>query len=242
MGWRIITTGLADPYFVTAADEALIILRTQDIIPNTLHFYQRNQPTISLGRSRKLDQDLNLHYCQQQHIPLIRRTTGGGTIYTDPGCLIYSLIFDISNITATSAIDIFYTICTTIVKALQKLNINASYKPPNDIYLSGKKISGSGLLKKNQCILVHGTILHSTDLTIMHHALNKSSQTTPVTTLQNEQYTNITILDLQTALLQQFASLFTTTFDPSPFTTKEKALIDNLIQTRYSQPQWNAMR
>jgi lipoate-protein ligase A len=128
------------------------------------------------------------------------------------------------------------------VKALQKLNINASYKPPNDIHLSGKKISGSGLLKKNQCILVHGTILHSTDLTIMHHALKKSSQTTPVTTLQNEQYIDLTIIDLQNALLQQFSSLFTTTFNPSSFTIKEKALIDTLIQTRYSQPQWNTMR
>lgn len=242
MGWRLITTGLADSYFVTAADEALITLRTQDLIPNTLHFYRRNQPTISIGRSRRLDHDINLPYCQQHHIPLIRRTTGGGTIYTDPGCLIYSLVFDHTDIAATTSIDIFSTICTHIVKALQELNINASYKPPNDIHLSGKKISGSGILKKNQRILVHGTLLHSTDLTTMRHALKQPLQTTPVTTLINEHHTNINIKDIQNALIQQFASLFNTTFNPSPFTQKEKALIDNLIQTRYSQPQWNTMR
>ena len=93
MKWRIIDTNLADPYYVTAADEVLLQSNSDEKNLNTLHFYIRKPPGVSLGRSRKIKNDVNISVCQQYGIKIVRRLSGGGTIFTDEGCLVYSLIF-----------------------------------------------------------------------------------------------------------------------------------------------------
>lgn len=242
MGWRLINTDLADPYYVTAADEAITIHREKKQVPNTLHFYRRNQPTISLGRSRKIQTDVNTNYCANHNITILRRTTGGGTIYTDPGCLIFSLIFDKKNAPFTSLQDTFKHICSSLITALYALQIPTQYKPPNDVLLNGKKISGAGLIKKNNTILIHGTLLISTNLTSMSHSLNHRSTKTPVTTLTQQIQTPPSMVDIQTNFTNQISQLFKTYISPSTLTKEEKALISKLIQTRYQHQNWTYKR
>jgi lipoate-protein ligase A len=242
MGWRLINTDLADPYYVTAADEAITIHREKNQVPNTLHFYRRNQPTISLGRSRKIQNDVNTDYCTNHNITLLRRTTGGGTIYTDPGCLIYSLIFNKKDAPFTSLQDTFKHICFSLITALYALQIPTQYKPPNDVLLNGKKISGAGLIKKNNTILIHGTLLISTNLTTMHHSLNHKPTKTPVTTLTQQLPDPPPIPDIQHNITNQISQLFKTYLSPSTLTLEEKALIAKLIQTRYQQQNWTYKR
>lgn len=241
MGWRHINTDLADPYYVTAADEAITILRQKNHVPNTIHFYRRNQPTISVGRSRKIHEDIHLQNCQKYNVTIIRRTTGGGTIYTDPGCLIYSLIFNKNDTPFSSTEDIFKHICTAIITALNTFQITTQFKPPNDILLNGKKISGAGLIKKDDIILIHGTLLISTNLVIMQQVLNISSKTS-VTTLQKEEPAIPSVIDLYTSIANHFAQIFQTNLLLGSLNEEEKALITQLIQTRYRKQNWTYMR
>ena len=132
MGWRLIDTDIANPYYVTAADEAISQARKENKAPNTLHFYRRNPATISVGRSRKIHDDINLDQCIKNNVNIVRRTSGGGTIFTDKDCLIFGLVFDSKDIGLKSSQDIFENICNLIVKSLKRFNISAEYKPPND--------------------------------------------------------------------------------------------------------------
>ena len=154
MRWRLIDTDIEDPFYVTAADEAIAQARKYNKTPNTLHLYRRDPPAISIGRFRKIHEDINLNECIKNNVKIVRRTTGGGTIYTDKECLIYSLIFnkEDTNLSLHTPQEIFEKICHSIINALKKLDIHTTYKPPNDILLNGKKISGSAQIKKDNII------------------------------------------------------------------------------------------
>jgi lipoate-protein ligase A len=169
MEWRLIDTDLGDPYFVTAADDAIAQIRKLRKVPDTLHFYRRDHPCISVGRSKKISEDINVDACKKHGVTIVRRISGGGTIYTDEGCLIYGLIFDHKKPWAVESI--FENVCTSIVNALQRLDIHTNYKKPNDVLLNRKKISGSAVIQKDTITLIHGTILVDTDIELMNKVL-----------------------------------------------------------------------
>lgn len=241
MGWRIIDSDIADPYFVTAADDAIAQARKEGKISNTLHFYRRNPAAISVGRSRKLKEDVNETACQRHNVKIIRRTTGGGSIFTDEGCLIYSLVFNINDFSFLTKESIFKDICNVLVQALQKLDVTASYKPPNDILVNGRKISGSAQIIKQNIILIHGTLLVNTDLALLQKVLPYDNPTR-VSTLQHETSRTLTMHDIKKTVRKEFEYYFHTTMKKGFFTHYELQLITDLERNRYRNDAWNFMR
>ena len=71
MGLRLIDTDIADPYYVTAADEAIVHARKENKVCNTLHFYRRNPAAVSVGRSRKLHDDINVDECLKNNVKIV---------------------------------------------------------------------------------------------------------------------------------------------------------------------------
>lgn len=241
MEWRFIDTDLADPFYVTAADETLCNARMKEKIENTCHFYRRNLPTISVGRSRKIEEDINLLECNQKNVKVIRRTTGGGTIFTDKNCLIYSLVFDKQDINLNSSEEIFTKICNLISNSLRQLNVDTTFKPPNDILLKGKKISGSAQINKHNITLIHGTLLLDTDLNLMKSVL-KNNKTNNVSTIFKEQKSLPDITKLKNTIKREFESYFQSEFTLSKFSSYEEEMIRKLIENRYKNDNWNLMR
>ena len=84
--WRLIDTDLAHPYYVTAADDAISQAVSEGKVPDTLHFYRRHPPGVSVGRMQSV-KDIDLEECGKRGIVIVRRRSGGGTIYT---CLLYT--------------------------------------------------------------------------------------------------------------------------------------------------------
>ena len=241
MGWRLIDTDIANPYYVTAADEEISRARKENKIQNTLHFYRRNPATVSVGRSRKIHDDINLDECIKNNVNIVRRTSGGGTIFTDKECLIYSLIFDSEDTELKSSQEIFENICNLLVTSLRRFNINSVYKPPNDILLNGKKISGSAQIKKENIVLMQGTFLIDTDLELMGKVL-KSSKNVKVSTIRREMGLTPSMKDIKEELKKEFELYFDTKIEKTKFTTYENYLIDKLLKERYQNDSWNFMR
>jgi lipoate-protein ligase A len=52
------------------------------------------KPAIVLGTSGKVDVDVHEAYCHSKLIPIVRRYTGGGTVYIDSNTLLLSLVVD----------------------------------------------------------------------------------------------------------------------------------------------------
>ena len=241
MGWRFIDTDNTNPYYVTAVDEAISLARKAKKVSNTLHIYRRKPAAVSVGRSKKIQDDINVDECLKNNVKIVRRTTGGGTIFTDKDCLIYSLVFDRKDAALSSSQKIFENICNSLITALKKFDIDAAYKPPNDILLNGKKISGSAQIRKENIVLIHGTILIDTDLELMNKVLKQSKQTY-VSTIRSETNQILSMNDAKEVLKKEFEETFDTDFNKTHLSTYETELIKKLLKKRYHNDTWNYMR
>ena len=96
---------------------------------------------------------------------IVRRNTGGGTVYHDLNNINFSFCFN-----EGEYIQEFFT--DKILSFLHSLNISAEADGRNDIIANGKKISGCAMMVKNGFMLFHGTLLFSANTPIMEQLLN----------------------------------------------------------------------
>jgi lipoate-protein ligase A len=65
----------------------------------------------------------------------------------------------------------YRNLCGGLVTALLKFGIYASYRPPNDIEIQGRKISGTGGTELDDSFIFHGSVLVDFDAETMVNAL-----------------------------------------------------------------------
>ena len=116
------------------------------------------EPSVMIGRLQVTDLEIDNEFIKENNIHVVRRNSGGGAVYTDPGCLQFSFIT--SN---KSHSDIFRGQVNNIVKAINKLGIKAEFTGRNDILANGKKFSGNAEYIYKDRMVMHGTILFNTD-------------------------------------------------------------------------------
>jgi len=241
--WRLIDTDLNHPYYVTAADEALVLSQRAstgtDTNTNTLHFYRRHPPSISVGYFRNVQEDVNIELCEELGITIVRRTSAGGTIYTDEDQLIYSIITKKrlgKNVEQT-----FELVCNSVIEALSNLGVCAKFKPPNDLTVNGKKISGSAQVKKNNCYLIHGTLILDLNIDLIDRVI-KNSKAGYTSSILSECGFIPELSKLKAELKKSFQHMFGVNIESGKFSESEILLINELIEKKYSVKSWNFKR
>lgn len=229
--WRLIDTDLGHPFYVTALDEAIATARKNNVVSDTLHFYRREPPGISVGYFQSV-KDIDLNLCRKHNVIVVRRTSGGGTIYTDNYQLIYALIMK----TSMDTEKIFQMVCISIVEALQALGVSAEYKKPNDVTVNGGKISGSAIMRKGDVTLVHGTIMIDCDLRLVRRLLKISK---PITTLNRYK---MSMSEMKNMLREMLGKTFNVKILPNSLSVYEKTLAEKLVKEKYSRDEWNLKR
>ncbi len=76
---RLVTSGACSASYNMALDEALSVSARSGNSPPCLRIYGWDRPSVSLGRMQRAS-DLDLDYCKQAAIPVVRRPTGGRAI------------------------------------------------------------------------------------------------------------------------------------------------------------------
>lgn len=121
----------------------------------------QNDRTILLGKNQDAYAEMDIEYALANDLKIVRRLSGGGTIYCDLGNMQYSFI---TNDDSTSkGCESFAKFAEPIVGALKNLNLDASFTGRNDIILEGSKISGNAQYRNKNRIIHHGTLLYSSD-------------------------------------------------------------------------------
>ena len=250
MKWRIINSDLSDPAFTVAADEAIARAVSENKVPNTLHFYRRNVPTISLGYFQQVDKSIDIDFCKRNNIQIVRRITGGSAIYTDPGHLMYGLAVGQDNL-PDGRNDAFKMVCGAIVHALKELGIQAEFKPVNDVLVNGRKISGSAQMRRWGIVLQHGSLVMDNTSEMLSNALKQDmakiqergqKPETYVTSLSEILGTELDLEIIRSALVNGFEEVFNIKFEASGLTDYENELIDQLIAEKYGNKEWNFKR
>ena len=88
---RFIDLGVVTPEYSVCADRFLLGSHSS-ADDDALLIYSRDRPCISLGRFQKVDDSVNTGYAEENGISVVRRVSGGSSIYSDTGQMTYSLI------------------------------------------------------------------------------------------------------------------------------------------------------
>jgi lipoate-protein ligase A len=175
--WRILKIETRNAAMNMAIDEAILLSRIAKKVPNTLRFYRWEPSAVSVGRFQKPEVEANLANCQRLGVDVVRRISGGGTVYHDcQGELTYSVVAKTEDLGAKDITEVYSSIYHAITKALGMFGIVTDYSPgdakncPN-LNVHGKKISGSAQANKGGVVLQHGTLLLDVDLPRMFTVL-----------------------------------------------------------------------
>src|SRR5437667_9353222 len=74
-----------------ALDEALL-LDAEDAGPEVLRLWHWPHHAVVLGAGGRLADDVNEAACRADGVPILRRSSGGGTVLLGAGCLLFSLV------------------------------------------------------------------------------------------------------------------------------------------------------
>ena len=156
-----------------ALDEALLDAAEADEAGETLRFWESPVPFVVLGYANRAATEANLPACAAASVPVLRRSSGGGTVLQGPGCFNYALILRITEAPPFHAINATnHFIMNRQRDALGKLlNGRVEVNGHTDLTLDGVKFSGNAQRRKRSFLLFHGTFLLNFDLPLIEQFL-----------------------------------------------------------------------
>ena len=156
-----------DPYFNLALEQ--YVFDRLDRRHSYLMLWQ-NDNTIVVGKYQNTYREINREFVDSHGIRVVRRLSGGGTVYHDLGNLNYTIITDAGDLGEIR----FDQFCRPIVELLQGLGVPAELQGRNDMTAAGRKFSGNAQYVKQGRVMHHGTLMFSSDLSVLGSALQVS--------------------------------------------------------------------
>lgn len=132
------------------------------------------EPLVQVGRYQNAREEANLDYMKTHNIGLVRRDTGGGTIYIDMGGVNFCFISDNTNASANINFEQMYQPVIEILKELGLKNVEKSGR--NDLHVNGKKISGGAMNVVNGRTYSGYTLLLDIDSEKMENSLKPNKK------------------------------------------------------------------
>lgn len=131
-----------------------------------LMYLWRPSPVITIGRHQNPWKECILSQLEADGVKLARRRSGGGAVFQDLGCSVFTFIAPSDKFSIDQNFDV-------VLGALKRLGITAERSGRNDITVDGKKISGSAFkhAPDRKVSLHHGTILVETDFQALQRYL-----------------------------------------------------------------------
>lgn len=162
----IILSNTKDPYMNHAVEE---ILFTTYVDYEQILFLWVNEPTVVFGRNQNPFREIDVSFAQSRGIKLLRRLSGGGTVYHDTGNINYSFIEHASIYDEAAHFKV-------IQDAIQKFGLTLNVSQRKDLSIGGKKVSGSAFYLKGMRRMHHGTLLVDADLDTLWNSLKVNDE------------------------------------------------------------------
>ncbi len=232
------TNHITNPRINLAIEEHL--LRNVTIKEPIVLFYI-NDPSVIIGRNQNSLEEVDPDYVKKHNINLVRRLSGGGSVYHDYGNLNFSFITD-----GARDLHNFGKFNQPIITALRELGVNAELHGKSDIFADGKKISGNAQYASKGRMFSHGTLLFDTNLEHLLKAINPAQakiESKAVQSIRNF-VTNIReLLDDDMTIGELRGTLLDALFDGNvveyELTAVDQQKIKKISDDRYRLWDWN---
>jgi lipoate-protein ligase A len=233
---------VTDPHLNLALEEHLLrnVLREEPIF-----LFYVNEPAVIVGRNQNVLEEVDLTYVRSKGIHVVRRLSGGGTVYHDFGNLNYSMLLP-----GQERLHDFAYFTAVLSHALREFGLQTELRNRSSLFIDSRKISGNAQYAPSGRLVSHGTLLFDTDLEAMLRAINPQrgaiesravqSVRSQVVNLRELLPADVTMHDLRQAILRSLERLGPTAV--LHLTADDWAQVHKLAGERYQTWEWNIGR
>jgi lipoate-protein ligase A len=154
-----------DPFFNLSTDEYFLKNSKEDFF-----ILGSNDRSVIIGKHQVANREADARFISEKNIPVIRRISGGGTVFHDRGNLNFTII---RNSEPGKQID-FRKHTLPVIGFLSSVGVDARFEGKNDLKINGLKISGNAEHVFRNRILHHGTLLYDTHLEDLRSSINRN--------------------------------------------------------------------
>ncbi len=242
-----------------AIDEALLSCFDPAAAAPILRLYGWAPPALSLGRFQDAAELLDLDRCAAENIPLVRRITGGGTIYHADE-LTYSIVCSPVHLQGASSIkDAFRLLTAFLLRFYRQLGLSCSYAVDHyptgsrfgertplcfaglesyDILIDGRKIGGNAQRRLKQVIFQHGSIPLIDRSRDGAGYLRRQCPADLAVCCLEDCGISIDVVRLNSLLAESFAEAMGAELVPAALSSAEEAAAGRLA-AKYRSSEWN---
>jgi lipoate-protein ligase A len=143
-----------------ALDEALLIEADEGRSGPLLRFWMPDGLAVVLGASRRIARDVNVEACRSDRVPIVRRSSGGGTVVIGPGVLNATVVLPQSAAPGLGAVDTAQRfVLDRMAAALSHRVPDIEVRGSGDLVLQDRKVAGSAQRRLKHWFLVHISLL-----------------------------------------------------------------------------------
>lgn len=143
-----------------ALDEVIAQSVAQGLRSPTLRLWDWNDSVVVIGSFQSVKNEVDMAAAAAQQVQVVRRVTGGGAMFMEPGnCITYSLTVPSSIVDGMSIEQSYQFLDAWVLAALAEVGIKAHYVPLNDIASAQGKIGGAAQKRFANGVLVHHATL-----------------------------------------------------------------------------------
>ena len=213
-----------------------------EIGSEVLRFWESPSYFVVLGYTGKVLQETDAAACNDLGIPILRRTSGGGTVLQGAGCFNYSLILKIEGSSVAGITQTNSFVMNRNARALTRvLGERVELQGHTDLTIRetgfDRKFSGNAQRRKQRFLLFHGTFLLDFDLQLIARVLRPPP-------LQPEYRAQRNHLDFVTNLkvpAERIKTALATEWSASDvLASPPHARIAQLVAEKYARAEWNS--
>lgn len=242
--WRFIDLDKIDGFYSAALFESIAKHVGANLSPETIFFWRVKSPVVYLGYHQCVKDEINIDYCNDHNIGIIRRILGGGCGFCNDDQILFSVIGKDAGIIPTDIQAAYKKVLGGVVNALSQLGARGEIEPArNAVYTNGRKISGNAQGRLDGAVLINGSLLLDFDFGLMEKVLkNPTKNLYPVNcaregmiALKDLGFTDIEFVKKK--LRSGFESALGITTEEGMLTRDEIQTADRLLE-KYRDHEW----
>ncbi len=235
-----------DPYYNLAFEEAFFLVRARRAVEDETLRIWRNRNAVVLGFFRSVEEDVALDETRRYNTAIVRRFTGGGTVYHDLGNLNYAVTY--SGEKVFHPIDTAYSfLIKGVINALKYLGLIPRIENTNDIVVYNRKVSGIAASYRWNTLFLHGSLLVSSNIERLYKLLKIprkvpkgiSSVKYKVTTLSKVLGGRIGFKEVIEYIIRAYEELYRAEAYIDIPSSLEIRVADFLYKNKYLDEKWN---
>lgn len=206
-----------------------------------------NKRAVILGRSQSIAAEVDEAQAQTLGIPILRRISGGGTVYHYPGNLNLSVFFR-KRVELAEVSAVFRFFGHALTEALAQL-ASKLLSEDNGLYADGLKVGGAAQARRGDAVLYHTTLLvqpcpipMETLLLAMHSGYRWegiASRPRAMTSLVEYLARSIELEELVAPITDALVSELNVCLEPGWMTAEEEERAITLARDKYGSAKWN---